>query len=254
MLLHDDERIDSVDEKISLIQKKDGFAYGTDAVLLAAYIRRMGKKTGVEFGGGTGIISLLCEEYGKLGTIYSVEVQQEYYDLLCRNIRYNSSKITPVFSDIRRLTPDMLGGEVDVVFSNPPYMRTDSGKANGDNGKNTARHEVEGGIDDFCKAAGRILKHGGLFYCVYRPDRAMDLLCSMRKYDLEPKRMTYVYPYSDGRACLMLVEAKKGAAPSLFNTKPFIIFNSKTQNNDDNSEDMKMVYRECDMDDEYKRL
>ena len=59
-LIYKDERIDTVDENISLIQKKDGFAYGTDAVLLAAFIRKMSTKKAVEFGGGTGIISLLC--------------------------------------------------------------------------------------------------------------------------------------------------------------------------------------------------
>ena len=253
-LIYSDERIDTVDDKIKLIQKKDGFAYGTDAVLLASYIRKMGKKSAVEFGGGTGIIALLCEKFEKFGTIYSVEVQAEYFDLLKRNVQYNNSNIIPVNCDIRNITPAQFGGEVDVVFSNPPYMKTDSGKANIDLGKNTARHEVEGGIDDFCKAACKILKHGGLFYCVYRPDRAIDLICSMRKYNLEPKRLTYVYPYVDGRACLMLVEAKKGSSSGLFNTKPFIIFNSKTPDNKDNSPDMQRVYMECDMSDEYKIL
>ena len=52
----------------------------------------------------------------------------------------------------------------------------------------------------------------------------------------------------------MLVEAKKGASAGIFNTKPFIIFNSKTNNNSDNTEDMIKAYKECDMDDEYKRL
>ncbi len=253
-LIYNDERVDTVDDKISLIQKIDGFAYGTDAVLLASFVRKMSKKTAVEFGGGTGIVSLLCEEFQKFGTIYSVEVQDEYSDLLKRNIQYNNSNIIPLNYDIRSLSSEHFGGEVDVVFSNPPYMRTDSGKANIDLGKNTARHEVEGGIDDFCKAACKILKHGGLFYCVYRPDRAIDLICSMRKYNLEPKRLTYVYPYVDSRACLMLIEAKKGASSGLFNTKPFIIFNSKTADNKDNSPDMQRVYMECDMSDEYKRL
>lgn len=253
--LNENERVDKVDEVISLIQKENGFSYGTDAVLLASYIRKGGKKsTAIEFGSGTGIISLLCEEYDKFGKIYSVEYQEEYFDLLKRNLALNNSKITPINDDIRNLKFDDFGFEFDAVFSNPPYMKNDSGKPNVDLGKNTARHEIVGGIDDFCRMASKLLKHGGLFYCVYRPDRAIDLICSMRKYNLEPKRMTYVYPYVDSRACLVLIEAKKGASVSLFNTKPFIIFNSKTAANDDNTVDMQMVYKECDMSDEYKRL
>ena len=253
-IVKDGERVDKVDESISLIQMINGFAYGTDAVLLAAYIRKMPNKTAVEFGTGTGIISLLCEKHGKFKKIYAVELQDEYFDLMKRNCALNNSGIIPIQSDVRELKQSIFDGEVDVVFSNPPYMKTDSGKSNEDVGKNCARHEVAGGIDEFCKSASLLLKHGGIFYCVYRPDRAMDLLCSMRKYNLEPKRMTMVYPYVNSRACLMLVEAKKGGSCGLFNTKPFIIFNSATSKNTDNTEDMEKVYRECDVDDEYKRL
>lgn len=254
-LIKNDERVDKVDEKIVLIQKTNGFAYGTDAVLLASFIRKAGSKyRAIEFGAGTGIISFLCEEYEKFGEIFSVELQDEYFDLLSRNKAANNSKINLINEDIRNITSQKFGFEFDAVFSNPPYMKTESGRANDDCGKNSARHETAGNIEDFCKAASKLLKHGGLFYCVYRPDRAIDLLCSMRKYGLEPKRMTYVYSYIDSRPCLMLVEAKKGASAGVFNTKPFMIFNSKTPNNSDITDDMNKAYKECDMADEYKRL
>jgi len=253
IVLHDGERVDSVCDGLSLIQKSNGFSYGTDALLLAAFIRK-GGKTAVEFGSGTGIISLLCENYKKLKQIYAVEIQNEYFDLLNRNVALNRSDIMTVNTDVRDITADNFGGEVDVVFSNPPYMKTTSGKSNVNDGKNIARHEVMGDIEDFCVAASKILKHGGLFYCVYRPDRAADLLCSMRKYNLEPKRMTFVYPYVDARPCLMLVEAKKGASPSMFTTRPFIIFNSRSKDNSDFTADMNRVYRECTLDDEFQVL
>ncbi len=253
--INTDERIDNVCEGISLIQKKNGFAYGTDAVLLAAFVRKMGKKSSAaELGAGSGIISLLCEKYEKFGKIFSVEIQDEYYDLLQRNVRYNKSNIIPVKSDVRYLKTSDFGFEFDAVFSNPPYMKTDSGKANRDLGKNSSRHEVNGDIDAFCKSASCLLKHGGLFYCVYRPDRTVDLISGMRKYGLEPKRMTIVYPYENSRPSLILVEAKKGASSSLFLTKPFVIYNKITAANDDITSDMKKVYTECDMDNEYKLL
>lgn len=254
IVLKEGERADRVDGKITLIQKRDGFSYGTDAVLLAAFLRKQSGKIAIEFGGGTGIISLLAEEYGKFGRIFSVEVQADYFDLMKRNFAANDSSVIPILKDVRSLESTDFGGEADVVFSNPPYMKTDAGKKSTDFGRNTARHEVEGGITDFCRAASKLLKHGGLFYCVYRPDRAMDLLDGMRRSNLEPKRMTMVYSYIDSRPCLMLVEGKKGGASGLFNTKPFVIFNSKTADNSDVSDDMKKVYLECDMDDEYKLL
>jgi len=251
--VYDGERVDSVDSKISLIQKSHGFSYGTDAVLLAAFVRKMSKKTAVEFGAGTGIVSLLCEEYSKFNKIYAVEIQNEYYDLLCRNLTINSSSVIPIHKDIRNIKAEDFGNEVDVVFSNPPYMKNNSGKASMDTGRNTARHEVEGTIDDFCFHASKILKHGGLFYCVYRPDRLIDLISSMRNYSLEPKRIINVHSYYGSRASMVLVEAKKGACPSLYLTKPFVVFNSATESNSDITFDMKKVYLECDMDDEYKK-
>ncbi len=246
--------LDQAKDNVYIWQKRNGFSYGTDASLLAAFIRKMSSKTAVEFGGGTGVISLLCDSCNKFKKIYSIEAQDEYFCLLQKNIKYNKSSVIPIKKDIRKINTDDFSGEVDVVFTNPPYMKSDSGKSNTDIGKNTARHEILGGILDFCKSASKILKHGGLFYCVYRPDRAIDLICAMRECNLEPKRMTYVYPYKDSRPALMLVEAKKGASSSLFLTKPFIIFNNQTERNQDCTEDMKKVYEECDMSDEYKKL
>ena len=57
-LLRDDERKDKVNEKITLLQKKDGLTFGTDAFLLAAYTEQRRSGVAAELGAGTGIISL----------------------------------------------------------------------------------------------------------------------------------------------------------------------------------------------------
>lgn len=248
--LKEGERLDIVNENISLIQKTNGFSYGTDAVLLAAYIRHTGGKA-AEFGAGTGIVSLLCEQKKKFRKIYSVECQQEYFDLLKRNITVNNSSVIPLFRDIRGLKPSDCEGELDCVFTNPPYMKVTSGRSSRDTGRNSARHEVEGDINDFCRAAYVMLRHGGLFYCVYRPDRLADLINAMRNNGLEPKRMTMVYPTSEGRACMMLAEAKKGASSSMFNTKPLIIYEEAKKENSVYTDDMKKIYEESDFDERY---
>ena len=117
-----------------------------------------------------------------------------------------------VFSgDIRNLTPAALGCEVDIVTANPPYMAQGSGVGNQSPEKYAARHEVNGGIGDFCAAAGRILKHGGKFYCVFRPERLGDLMVGLRSAKLEPNRMT-------------LVHATIGASPSMICTPPLILW------------------------------
>ena len=94
--------------------------------------------------------------------------------------------------------------------------------------KAVARHELSGGIADFCAAASKKLKFGGNFYCVFRPERLTDLLDAMRQNDIEPKMMTMVYPSSALPPCLVLVRGKRGGKPSLVCTKPLFLYADNT--------------------------
>ena len=224
-IILDGERIDEVNEKLRLIQKKDGLTFGTDAFLLAAYIKKQKYATAAELGCGTGIISLLCATREKLARIHAFEIQPDFVELTKRNISLNSlgDKIIPHLSDVREITPSDTDGEVDVVFSNPPYMLAESGKPNISEAKNIARHEIFGGISDFCACARRLLKHGGRFYCVWRPDRLTSLLSAMIENRLEPKEMIFVHADLKTAPSLVLICAKKGAAPSLTVAPPLIL-------------------------------
>ena len=243
-----DERIDRVNENICLIQKKNGLTFGTDAYMLAAFIRTSTRARAVDLGSGTGIISLLCAAKGKLGHIYAAEIQQEFAELGDRNIKLNGleEKITQIHSDIRDLGPEVFGGEVDAVFSNPPYMKSGCGRECAADIKHIARHEENGGIDDFCAAAARILRYGGLFYTVWRPDRLIDLVDSLRRHRLEPKRMTFVYSDTSSKPAIVLTEAKLGGSPSLDLTAPLILYkNSAKENPRVLTEEAKRVYDTC---------
>ena len=179
--------------------------------MLAAFVRRAPQSVGAEFGSGSGIISLLLASRGKLKKIYAVE-NQEYYSLLTgRNAVLNglSDRVIPVHCDARDFRETC-----NVIFTNPPYMKVGAGKRNADDGKYAARHEVCGDIYDFCRSAARNLKYGGYFYCVYRPDRAVDLLFAMRESSIEPKRIAFVSQDTLHKPSLMLVEGKRGGNPS----------------------------------------
>ena len=224
-IIYDGERIDEVNEKLRLIQKKDGLTFGTDAFLLAAYMKPQRSATAVELGCGTGIISLLAAARERFAFIHAFEIQPEFSELTERNISMNdlTDRISCRCRDVRELSARDTDGEVDVVFSNPPYMRTDSGKRNEADMKYIARHEVCGDIGDFCAAARRLLKHGGKFYCVWRPDRLTELLAALRENKLEPKTMTFVHADETSAPSMLLLCAKKGAAPSLNVSAPLIL-------------------------------
>ncbi len=210
------ERMDEVNDAIRLIQYKEGLTFGTDALLLAAFLKGTEKDIGIEFGTGTGIISLLAAARGKAGRIYALEAQERYADLARRNAALNSmqERITVLHADVRDIAR-CPAEDADLIFTNPPYMTTSSGFANRISEKNLARHEVLGGIADFCAAAKRKLRFGGRFYCVYRPDRLVDLICAMRDAGIEPKRMIPVSASFAASPSMILAEGRRGGAPGM---------------------------------------
>ena len=232
-ILRDGERLDAVNEKITLIQKKDGLTFGTDAFLLAAYIKENKRARAAELGCGTGIISLLCAAKEKLSKIYSFEVQESFYDITVRNVTNNnfSDRVIPRLADVRNISSADTDGELDVVFANPPYMKTTSGKRNDADEKFIARHEVMGTIDDFCASAKRLLKHGGKFYVVWRPDRLIDLIASLRKNSLEPKLMTFIHSDTESEPSMVLISATKGGKADIKVSAPLFLHDTTSTQN-----------------------
>lgn len=248
MQLKENERLDYVNDNIELIQNTEGLTFGTDALLLAGYVD--GKyKSAVELGGGTGIISMLLLTRGKVQNISCLEIQDEYAELIERNAEHNSlgDRLNVVCTDVRDYTPE---NECELVFSNPPYMKVDSGKANLSDKKNIARHEVSGTIYDFCKCGARMLKYGGSFAVVYRCDRLIDLIDAMRDAKLEPKRMTYVHANVESAPSMVLIEAKRGGKCGLKLTKPLIIYKDKA--NKEYTDDMTYIMENGVFPREYK--
>ena len=246
VMINNDERINEINESLRLIEKKDGLVFGTDAYLLSAYLPKRSKTVGAELGCGTGVISLLATAKSKCSRIYALEVQQEFCTLTERNIELNgfSEKIKVINKNVKDASPKDTEGEVDFVFSNPPYMKADSGKANEHSEKNIARHEVCGDINDFCACAKRLLKHGGYFYCVYRPDRMADLIHALKNNDLEPKKITFVYPNSSTPPCLLLVCARLYGKSGMSVEKPLFIYKDQTT---EYTDDFAKIYETCSM-------
>jgi tRNA1Val (adenine37-N6)-methyltransferase len=249
MNLSPDETLTDINCELKLIQKSDGLTFGSDAYLLSAYVRRQPNAKAVDLGSGTGIIPLLLLARKKIASCDAVEVQPEFVSLIDRNAQLNGfTSLRSHCIDVRELSPEVIGGTVDIAVSNPPYMKTGGIRPESER-KQIARHELLGGISDFCAAAYRVLKHGGLFYVVWRADRLCDLICSLRESHLEPKRMTFVHGRCDSRPCLVLCEAKKGASAGMYVTPPLIMYERETVY----TETLSKIYETGDFDEPYKR-
>lgn len=222
--LQENERLDEVNDRLRLIQKTDGLTFGTDALLLAAFIRKKGGLA-LELGGGSGIISLLLAARGRFAHIRSAEIQAEYAALIRRNAALNglTEKLEALCADVRDHAALGTLGSYDAVFSNPPYMTTDCGSPCERDAKNIARHEANGTILDFARAAAAMLKYGGSFYTVYRTERAVDLLTACRACKLEAKRMTFVHARVSLPPSMLLAEFRLGGKCGLEITRPLVL-------------------------------
>lgn len=244
-----------INDDISLYQNPGSLAFGTDAYLLSAYIRRQPKTAACELGCGSGVISLLLCARQKFSHITAIEIQKPIADIALRNVEKNgfSDKIDVICGDIRRRN-SAFSEHFGAVLANPPYLPANCGKQSKNDADAASRHEIYGGIGDFAEAAAYSLKSGGSFYAVYRPDRLAELLFVCRKSRLEPKRMTLVYPTAAHPPSLVLLEAKKHAAPGMFLTRPLIIYREGfEQKNENYSDDMNYIYENGAFHEQYQK-
>jgi tRNA1(Val) A37 N6-methylase TrmN6 len=233
MLEEKNLRCDRINDGLIIYQIKNGLLFGTDALSLADFIcaeRLMGAyKNAVEFGTGSGVISMLLAKREKIKNIYALEIQDIYAELAERNVKVNdlSDRIKVMQGDLRDCDNLYYDGErilphtIDMIFTNPPYIKYD-GKAKGGAGmlsgleyKNIARREIACTVSDILRSAARLLKNGGDFYIVYRPDRFQSLFSAMISNNITPKKIAFVYANKSDKASLVLIKGRQGAGEGL---------------------------------------
>ena len=223
------ERLDDLGRKgYQIIQDPKRFCFGIDAVLLTGFARVKDGDTVLDLGTGTGIIPILLEAKTGASHLTGLEIQPESADMAKRSVCYNEleKKIDIVEGDLKNASEIFGRGSFDVVTCNPPYMIGAHGLTGGNESKTIARHEVLCTFEDVAREVAAVLKPGGMFYLVHRPFRLVELLGTMTKYRLEPKRMKFVHPFVDKEPNMVLIEAKKGARSRVEIEPPLIVYKS----------------------------
>ena len=211
--LKDEERLDDLQRNgYQIIQKKDGFCFGMDAVLLSGFAAVKPGEKAIDLGTGTGIIPILLEAKYEGEHYTGLEIQDEVAEMAARSVALNhlEEKVSIVKGDIKEASRLFGAASFDVVTSNPPYMNDAHGLKNPDLPKAIARHEVLCTLDDVAREAAKLLRPGGRFYLVHRPHRLIEIITALTKYKLEPKRMKMVHPFVDKEANMVLIEAVRG--------------------------------------------
>ena len=173
------EYLESVNKK--MIVKEKGLKITQDAILLSEFIKKYfeanyknikEKKKFLEVGAGQGIISLLLSEMNAVSKIFAVEIQEEIFKILKKNVEINSlnEKIIPINKNIKNIQK-----EYDFIFSNPPYKKTNSGKMPEDKSEKTSKYEILLTLEELFQEIKRLLKNYGEFFVIVPNNRLNDV-------------------------------------------------------------------------------
>lgn len=227
-LLKSNETLDDLQLKgICVIQKKDAFRFGVDAVLLANFAKIKKDARVIDLCSGTGIIPFVLAGKTEASFITGIEIQKEMVDMARRSVEFNKLQDKIEFTD-RDLNDIKFLNElpkVDVVTVNPPYKLKNSGIINMNDKNAIARHEIFCTLEDVIKATKAVLKDNGRMYMIHRPDRLADILCTMRKYKIEPKLIRMVQPNLKKAPNMVLIEGQNNGGTFLKWEAPIYIYN-----------------------------
>ena len=240
--LEENERIDDLEFKdLKIIQNKDGFCFGMDSVLLSDFARNIKKDSMVlDLGTGTGIIATLLCGKTNLKKVIGVEIQEEVAKMAKKSILLNKleNKFEIINENIINLNKIFEKNYFDVIVTNPPYKKKDTGIINENEKKLISRHELTATLEDFIKITKDLLKDKGEFYMVHRPERLVDILSLMRKYKIEPKLIKFVCPNKNKEPNLVLIKGIKNSKPFLKIEKNLYIY----ELDGNYTEELKKIY------------
>lgn len=225
--LLENERVDDLQYKgLKLIQKRDGFCFGVDAVLLANFADIKKNDRVIDLGSGTGIIAVLIAAKTAARSVKGLEIQADMAEMAARSISLNGlqNKVEIIHGDIKD-APKMFGASAfDAVVTNPPYMNRGGGLLNPSDTKAVSRHELLCTLEDVISSSSRLLSPGGRFAMVHRPERLADIVYLMRQYSIEPKFLRFVHPSPYKKPNLILVKGTRSGRPQLKVLEPLYVY------------------------------
>lgn len=209
-----------------IYQDTDMFCFSLDSILLANFVTiNKNIKNIMDIGCGNAPIPLVLATKTN-ANITGVEIQKDVFNLAVKSVKYNKcdNQITVINDDINSLYKKYESDSFDVITCNPPYFKVnEKTKQNISEYKKIARHELTLNLEDICKISRKLLKNNGVLALVHRPDRMIEIFDTMRKNNIEPKRIQFIYPKYGEDCNLILVEGTKNGKSGIKILEPLIV-------------------------------
>nr|MCR5349829.1 tRNA1(Val) (adenine(37)-N6)-methyltransferase [Acholeplasmatales bacterium] len=196
---------------LKIYQDPDYFSFSIDSVLLASFATiNPNTKRVCDLCSGNAPIPLYLTLRSEKIKIVGVEVQTHSYDLAVMSINENKlNDRIEIENDNLIDINKKIGNDFDLVTCNPPYFKVGEHNVNPKDSKAIARHEILATLDDILKEAYSLLKSKGRFAMVHRPQRLIEILETMKKHKIMPKRIRFIYPKKDKECNHILIEGIK---------------------------------------------
>ena len=211
-----------------IYQDTDMFCFSLDSILLANFVTiNKNINSIMDIGCGNAPIPLVLTTKTN-AKIIGIEIQKDVYNLSIDSVRYNKldNQIRIINADINNLYKEYESDSFDVITCNPPYFKVNNKtKQNISEYKKIARHEITLKLDDICKISKKLLKNNGVLAIVHRPDRMIEIFESMKKNNIEPKKIQFIYPKKGENCNLILIEGTKNGNEGIKILEPLIVHN-----------------------------
>ena len=212
------ERIDDLQRGgLRIIQRENGFRFGTDAVLLADFAAVKRGERVCDMGTGTGVLPLLLSARAEETTFDAFEVQPDVADMAKRSVALNGleKRICVHLADCREASAVIGHETVQLVVTNPPYTALGAGLVSPETTRAISRSDSDCPLADWMTACARVLQNGGRLCAVFPAPRLLELCDAMRGAKVEPKRVRFIVSKPESAPKLVLIEGKKRGRPGL---------------------------------------
>lgn len=214
-------------KNLDITQDPEGYRYSIEPFLLANFVRLNPGLRVLDIGTGCGIIPLLMATREPQARITAVEIQDPLYQLALRNVSVNglSTTIQVIHNDFIKEAESRPDSSFDLIVSNPPYRKKNTGRVNPNPQKATARHELSLNLGDLIRHSASLLASGGRIAFAYPPNRLPETLAECFRHGLSPARLRFVHGYQGAEARIFLLEALKGRHIDCVVESPLCVYN-----------------------------
>lgn len=208
-VINPDETLDDLGS-FKIIQKKNGYRFTADSVLLADFVLPLKPSDSVvDLGTGSGVIPLMLAQNTRIQNIIGMEIQEGLAAMARRNVELNglSSRVKIIKGDFRTET-----GAFSVVVSNPPYTKIVSGRVSPLSEKASAKMEISCCLEELVEASRRLAAGNGRIAYIYPLSRLKEMFSVLERNNLRIARLKIVEPKRGCKVKRFLIEAAPPAS------------------------------------------